>query len=282
MVSFSKILFPVDFSKRCEGAAHAVRAMALQFQAQVTALHVVEATSANSAYESLVARAREKMDKLATEELPSCKVVSYFERGDPAQVILSYARNGRFDLIMMPTHGYGPFRRYLLGSVTAKILHDASCPVWTSAHLETWPATESMGIRKVLGAVDFGPRSSAVLQLASQVAGKFHASLTAAHVIPISSPLMEGYWIQDWRTEARKAASKELQKQLAGLSSPTQMEVATEVLEGWPPAALSDAAERLNADLMVIGRTHAVESAGQLGGSAYAIIARSPCPVLSI
>ena len=77
-------------------------------------------------------------------------------------------RNGHFDLIMMPTHGYGPFRRFLLGSVTAKILHDATCPVWTSTHLETSVGTGKVGIRKVLGAVDFGPRSSVVLQVASE------------------------------------------------------------------------------------------------------------------
>ena len=30
-------------------------------------------------------------------------------------------------------------RRLLLGSVTAKILHDAECPVWTAAHVdEDW------------------------------------------------------------------------------------------------------------------------------------------------
>lgn len=275
---FSKILFPVDFSKRCVGAAHAVCAIAMQFQAEVTPLHVVEAASANSAYESLVARAREQMDKLIAQELRGCVVIPYFERGDPAQIILSYARSGHFDLIMMPTHGYGPFRRILLGSVTAKILHDAACPVWTGAHLETWPVARDAGIRKVLGAVDFGPRSSAVLQLASQVAEKFHAGLTAVHVIPISSPFMEGYWIQDWRTEARKAIPAQLQKLLPAVSAGA----AIEVLEGSPAAALSDAAELLDADLVVIGRSGASETGGSVGTNAYAIIARSPCPVLSI
>ena len=177
MIMFSKILFPVDFSDRCEEAAHAVRAMAVQFQSEVTALHVVEVASANSEYESLIARAGEKMDQLVTQELRGCVVVPYFERGDPAQIILSYARNGHFDLVMMPTHGYGPFRRFLLGSVTAKILQDAACPVWTSAHLETWPVAEDVGIRKVLGAVDFGPRqfSGVATRLASgqEVSRKF-------------------------------------------------------------------------------------------------------------
>ena len=40
-------------------------------------------------------------------------------------------------VILMPTHGYGPFRRFILGSNTAKVLHDADCPVWTGVHLET-------------------------------------------------------------------------------------------------------------------------------------------------
>jgi len=161
--------------------------------------------------------------------------------------------------------------------VTAKIVHDAACPVWTSAHLETWPPTEDAAIRKVLGAVDFGPRSSAVLQIASQVAEKFHANLTAAHVIPIPSPFMEGYWIQDWRTEARKAIPEQLQQLLPAVSSAA----AIEVLEGSPAAALSDAVERLDADLIVIGRS-ASATGGSVGTNAYAIIARSPCPVLSI
>lgn len=278
MVPFSKILFPVDFSKRCEGAAHAVRAMATQFQAEVTALHVVEVASANSVYEILVAQAREKMDTLVARDLSGCVVVPYFEHGDPSQIILSYARNGHFDLIMMPTHGYGAFRRFLLGSVTAKILHDAACPVWTSAHLETWPVTENLGIRKVLAAIDLGPRSSAVLQLASQVAGKFQASLAVAHVIPISSPFLEGYWIEQWREEARRGALEQIQKRLCGAKPPAEIEV----LEGSPAWALSDAADRLNADLIVIGRTHASKDGGQLGANAYAIIARSPCPVLSV
>jgi len=42
MISLRKILFPVDFSDRCRGAAHAVRPVATRFGAEVTALHVVE------------------------------------------------------------------------------------------------------------------------------------------------------------------------------------------------------------------------------------------------
>jgi nucleotide-binding universal stress UspA family protein len=49
--------------------------------------------------------------------------------GDPAWRIADYSEKENVDLIMMPTHGYGPFRQLLLGSVTAKVLHDVKCPV---------------------------------------------------------------------------------------------------------------------------------------------------------
>ena len=46
--------------------------------------------------------------------------------------------------MIMPTHGYGVFRRFLLGSVTSKVLHDLGCPVLTGAHL-----TEQGGTGKI-------------------------------------------------------------------------------------------------------------------------------------
>jgi hypothetical protein len=47
---------------------------------------------------------------------------------------VEFAANHHVDLVMMPTHGVGTFRSFLVGSVTAKVLHDANCPVWTAAH----------------------------------------------------------------------------------------------------------------------------------------------------
>ena len=55
--------------------------------------------------------------------------------GDAATRIAEVAKSG-FDFIIMPTHA-GTFRRMLLGSTTAKVLHDADCPVLTSKHAET-------------------------------------------------------------------------------------------------------------------------------------------------
>jgi hypothetical protein len=57
--------------------------------------------------------------------------------------IVEFAHNNNITLIAMPTHGYGLFRRFLLGSVTAKVLHDADCPIWTGVHMEAAPPRDT-------------------------------------------------------------------------------------------------------------------------------------------
>ena len=56
------------------------------------------------------------------KEFADLNVDRVAEIGDPAETITRYAHTQGADLIMMPTHGYGPFRSLLLGSVTAKVL----------------------------------------------------------------------------------------------------------------------------------------------------------------
>jgi nucleotide-binding universal stress UspA family protein len=71
----------------------------------------------------------EQMKRFVARHFPSTKLKAVVEEGDPAKIITNYAREHAVDLIMMPTHGYGPFRRFLVGSITAKVLYDELCPV---------------------------------------------------------------------------------------------------------------------------------------------------------
>ena len=89
------------------------------------------------------------------------------EIGDPAAVIEWIAKCDKTDLIMMPTRGPGRFRRLLLGSVTSKILHDISCPVWTSAHNPEPVSALSLGYRLILCAVRMNLEDDVVLDVAS-------------------------------------------------------------------------------------------------------------------
>lgn len=59
----------------------------------------------------------------------SDKIETKTEIGDPATEILNTAEAGNFDLIVMCTHGMSATKRFLLGSVTNKVVHHAKIPV---------------------------------------------------------------------------------------------------------------------------------------------------------
>src|SRR2546430_1656501 len=92
---------------------------------------------------------------------------------DAVREIADYAQDQGADLIMMPTHGYGVFRSLLLGSVTAKVLHDAACPVWTGVHVEETPPA-SAEFANIMCAVDLTEKSIPAMQFASKLAQDFN------------------------------------------------------------------------------------------------------------
>jgi nucleotide-binding universal stress UspA family protein len=179
---------------------------------------------------------------------------------------------------MMPTHGYGPFRRFLLGSVTAKTLHAAPCPVWTSAHMLETPATFA-GYQTVLCAVDLTSTSLPLLCYACEFASERRAVLKLAHVIPAAKP-PAGLDIDGaiFRSSLFEMATEELRKLQA--EAGTNLET---VLEGDEVAAgIRKAAEENCADLVIIGRGVMQEAFGRMRTNVYSIIRESPCPVISV
>jgi nucleotide-binding universal stress UspA family protein len=49
--------------------------------------------------------------------------------GDPAVEIIEEAKKGEYDLIIMRTHGMKATKRFMLGSVTDKVVHHVGIPV---------------------------------------------------------------------------------------------------------------------------------------------------------
>lgn len=60
---------------------------------------------------------------------PNTQLQTIVADGDVASVIVDTAEEEDVDLIVMTTHGYSGFSRWLLGSVTERVLRSAPCPV---------------------------------------------------------------------------------------------------------------------------------------------------------
>ncbi len=289
MTEFRHILFPVDFSPRCGGTVPFVKQMAGRYNARITLLETTEISpQLFGATDVLLPESPEPDNhtqlRLFTEQHftalgPSIRVDQVWQSGDPAYSITSFAESNHVDLIMMPTHGYGRFRALLLGSVTAKVLHDAKCPVWTGVHLDEPPLLEHLALRNVLCAVDLKKDNVPVAQFALAVAAKHGATLRLVHTVPSAETRPEEYFdekMQKALIEAARTELVELQRTCGGGKEAISVEA------GSVSSKVRSAALQFKSDLIVIGRGLLHAPFGRLRSNAYAIIRDAPCPVLSV
>jgi len=267
-------------------------ALSCHFHCEIVLLHVVISPLANfssfeaMAYSSAGDLAREiaeqrtiQLDKFPCSVPADCSVRRVVLEGDPTQTIVDFAEREKCNLIVMPTRGYGPFRRFLLGSVTAKVLHDAICPVWTGPHMEAAPDFSSMHFHNVACAIDLGLHSREVMCWAAGFAAEFGAHLTLIHAIPASATRLGGFYFDpDWRTQLTRTAME----RLSSMRDDMGIEASVAIEAGQTPVVVGSAVETLKADLLVIGRGSTPRAHGHLPTNAYAIVRESTCPVVTV
>jgi len=284
-----KILFPVDFSPACAAMAGYVKRAATLFDASVTLVHVCDFVSHNG-FELYVRPApeiAEEEQNLALERLHSFLQTDFpvaehprtVLAGDVANEITHLANAGAFDLIVMPTHA-GRFRRMLLGSVTAKVLNDADCPVLTTEHAERI-APKPLEHREWLCALALDGDSERVFRIAARAAAAAGAKITLIHAIQTGhsrQPTERG------ADEARKSLEIEQARRRAedlqsAVGSSAELRIAAGPII---KDLLVETAQRADADVLIIGRRPQPGALGRMHDLTYQVVRDSPFPVLSI
>jgi nucleotide-binding universal stress UspA family protein len=285
MPAIKHILFPLDFSAAGMAAIPYVRALANQLYARVSVLSVVPPAwvtppglippTTGSDPAGLQKALQTHLDQLVMDGLQS-PVERVTALGDPAEKIAEFTRDNRVDLVMLPTHGHGLFRSLLLGSITAKVLHDVHCPVWTAAHAQKQHAQEAP--RKILCALDGTDKSLALTQWAADFSRQVGASLQLLHVVRTISDWLSLESEQGLQEELRAESRTRIEAMLksGGWDLPLRVAVGEIV------ATITEEARQEGADLIVLGRGAMHETLGRLRTHAHGIIQRSPCPVLSV
>jgi nucleotide-binding universal stress UspA family protein len=277
------VLFPVDFSERCHAAWPAIAAMARRLGVPVTQLHVLdldrfELPDVPGGFTAIRRHFLQKLEHFTDEgsDLPGLR--RELAEGDVARCIIQRAENMEAPLIMMPTAGRTRFRQLLLGSVTASVLHDAACPVWTEAHSEGQPP-DSGECRSVLCAIDLGPQSAAVLLAARELSLKGNASFHLVHSVPGIDPRFPSL-IAD---RAHAFLIAKAREDFAALRVATGVDLPLTILE---EVGLVDgivgAVRGFGANLLVIGRGVSQGTLGRLRTNAHRLIRHSPCAVVSV
>lgn len=265
MIELTRILVPIALSPSCSWAAQYSAQLASQFGSKLMFLYV--GNSPRGTIETFLTQAV----KDTSYEITIC-------RGDPADAIVRFASETSPSLIVMPTHAHGRFRRFLLGSVTAKVLHDVECPVLTGVHHEAAPLSTGSDIRQIVCGVDADEGFVPVVNGALAFAQLFDAKLTVVHAIPAADETSDNRG----EIEVRKYLFRLAEEKLAQLKRDAEADVTILLVGGAVSTVIREAALRTGAELVVIGRGHTQRELGRLRTQAYSIIRHSPCPVLSI
>ena len=287
MLNIKKILLPVDFPNASLRVIHQAATLAHHFHSELVLLHVVTARSHAARVPdgpefvnwdllaAMLGEAEKSSDQSLRTELQGIPIRCVLVKGDPVKAILETTRIEQASLIMMPSHGFA-FNRFLLGSVTAKVLYGTECPVWTSAHVEE-SQPQPFAIRNVLCAVDLTERSGEVLSWAAKMAAEFGARLTLASVT--ASAEIWGPGGNYANPRLKQELIDDAAQQLARLQKDPGTKAEVFIGSGDVPKVLNQAAAQTKADLLV---TECYPYGGNLRIHGYAIICAVPIPVLSV
>jgi nucleotide-binding universal stress UspA family protein len=69
-----------------------------------------------------------QLNNAVAELPPELRALPVFERGNPVAKLLEAAEMG-VDLLVLGSRGFGPVMRLLIGSVSSRVIREASCPV---------------------------------------------------------------------------------------------------------------------------------------------------------
>jgi nucleotide-binding universal stress UspA family protein len=196
MVTFRHVLCPLDFSESSLRALDYAVMVARRFEAALTVLH------AAPTFDPLTTRTGPLADDFRIVNLPTRedvvtelarvahdagadaeRLTTVAEAGQTVPTILDHALARNADLLVMGTHGRSGFERFLLGSVTEKLLRKSPCPVLTvPPHVER-AAPPRGGFARVLCPTDFSAAASQALGFALELARDPGGAVTVLHVI---------------------------------------------------------------------------------------------------
>ncbi len=289
MISIARILCPTDFSDASRRALAEAVTLARWYEAELTVLHaapLLVLPPVELAYIPSTALGPEARQRLLGElrafvepvrrAAPAVRIE--LVEGDPVTEILSRAQGGETDLVVLGTHGRQGLPRWVLGSVTEKVLRRAPCPVLTVAPSAT--AAPSARFETVLCPVDFSPSSPHTVREAAALAEEAQARLVLLHVIegsiypPMRVP--PGFDRAAYRDEVTAAVSGRLWRLLPDGRGGAEVAV----VWGTPHREILRQAVDRRAGLIVMGAHGGALDSTVFGSTAHRVVRDATAPVL--
>ena len=280
---YDRILLPVDEAAVESSLLYHAAELATWDDASVELLYVADTTRDSVTVadgdlidvlvgegEDVVAEAADLLDSLGVDYTTSV------QQGTPAQTIVDYAEHEGHDLVAMPTHGREGLSRYLLGSVTGKVVRLAPMPVLTA------PIDED-GFEFPYGGLLLPTDGSDAALRAARHGLDFAAELGASvHVVSATDDSLLAD-VSDGVGEGKGTAQRAVDAVLEAAESRGVDDVTTHLETGDPDEVILETVEHEELDAIVMGATgrHGIERV-LLGSVAEKTVRTADVPVVVV
>ncbi len=296
---YTRILVPLDGSELAEEVLPYVRILARAFQASIELLRVFEPVSPSVAdpdhglyldriVESIRIQTQDYLEAVASSlREEGLTVASTVHEGSPATHIVHEAEKKSVSLIAMSTHGRSGMSRWVLGSITDKVLHATTKPLLVVRSQEPQVLSGKVRLNTVIVPLDGSELAEQVLPHVVGLARALDAKVMLLRVTASPAdyhPL--GYAVgpyTDLSIEVDAEAADYLDQVGQKLRGEGISSVEQGLLHGDPAGAIVDTARR-TPDSMVAMTTHGRSGVGRwlMGSIADRVVRYCGDPVLVV
>jgi len=279
---FETILVPIDDSPGSRRAFEAAVTLARQYGSAVHVLSVVDEHGPSDDewdYDGDSPAAAFVDEHAAAVDADGIDVTPAVREGVVHEEILDYADESGVDLVVMGTHGRTGVRRYLLGSVTEKVVRLSDVPV-LSVKADADPG--EVAFDDILLPTDGSSGAEAAVEPAAALASSTDATvhvLSAVDTRSLGIDVGSSVVIDELESVAEDAVATASDRLYEGGVEA----VKTAVAHGIPYRVILQAIEDNDVDLVVIG-THGRTGIDRylLGSVTEKIVRTAPVPVLTV
>lgn len=297
---YTDILIPTDGSDNVEPAIQYGLDLARRYDATVHALHVVDSSPIERKLE-LVALETDletlpdtwyDAGDAATEQVATqaskygLNVETEVRRGIPAREIASYIADAGIDLVCMGTRGHTGLDRFLLGSVTTKVVRTVDVPILCVKPKPT-EAMSELRLREdfenILVPTDGSTHAQGAVSHALDLAQTYDAVLHILYVVDRRAYASRPGRTWDELKQVLEQNGESVLEDVQSQATADGVPVVTEIQHGVPHQAILEYCDQHAIDLVVMGTHGRTSLSRQLIGSVSERVLRSAeAPVLAI
>lgn len=281
---FARMLVATDFSAASEAAVRVAISLATTLGSQLLALHVFEYSDAGSPrtggivdglFELRKSAERKLKERLRRASAQGLEVEAEMADGMASEAILTTIEEKGIDLAVMGTNATRGLERFIFGSTAEIVFRKARCPIVTVGPHASIPQEIHRG-RPIVFATDFNLICGQAVRDAALLRQWTGSSLHCLHVLP--QPRAGGSGEGLLRQTSEAALEWMVKESNIAGEAPECV-----ITYGEVSTAVVDYARSHKAGLIVLGVRHASAMAAHLPAHiAYRVIAKAPCPVLTV